>query len=104
MCNMKFTKISSVTHHVTYKRHDSCYIQATYLTLCSRDMTHVLREQDRQASAWPETHVKIRRQHVVEDGFNKLGGYRSELKGVVKVHFVNESGLDESGIVCVVRV
>ena len=55
-------------------------------------------EQDRQFSKWPETHVRIRRQHVVEDGFNKLGGFRSELKGVVKVHFVNESGLDESGI------
>jgi len=55
-------------------------------------------EQDRQSSSWPDTHVKIRRQHVVEDGFNKLGGFRSELKGVVKVHFVNESGLDESGI------
>ena len=55
-------------------------------------------EQDRQASALPETHVKIRRQHVVEDGFSKLGGFRSELKGVVKVHFVNESGIDEAGI------
>jgi len=55
-------------------------------------------DQDRQSSAWPEIRVKIRRQHVVEDGFKKLGGYRSELKGVVKVHFVNESGLDESGI------
>jgi hypothetical protein len=39
-----------------------------------------------QAAALPETHVKIRRKHVVEDGFTKLGGYRSELKGVVKVH------------------
>jgi len=55
-------------------------------------------EQDRRAAVYPETHVKIRRQHVVEDGFSKLGGFRSELKGVVKVHFVNESGLDESGI------
>ncbi len=39
-----------------------------------------------QAAALPETHVKIRRKHVVEDGFSKLGGYRSELKGVVKVN------------------
>jgi hypothetical protein len=54
--------------------------------------------EDRQSQAWPEVHVKIRRQHVVEDGFSKLNVLRGDLKGVVKVHFVNESGLDESGI------
>ena len=54
--------------------------------------------EDRQSRPWPEVHVKIRRQHVVEDGFAKLNGLQSDLKGVVKVHFVNESGLDESGI------
>ena len=54
--------------------------------------------EDRQSQAWPEVHVKIRRQHVVEDGFAKLNALRGDLKGVVKVHFVNESGLDESGI------
>jgi hypothetical protein len=54
--------------------------------------------EDRQSQAWPEVHVKIRRQHIVEDGFSKLNALRADLKGVVKVHFVNESGLDESGI------
>jgi ubiquitin-protein ligase E3 B len=54
--------------------------------------------EDRQSQAWPEVHVKIRRHHVVEDGFSKLNALRADLKGVVKVHFVNESGLDESGI------
>lgn len=38
------------------------------------------------------------RQTIVKDGFNKLGVLREQLKGTVKVHFVNESGLDESGI------
>jgi len=82
---------------------------------------------------WPETRVTIRRTHVVQDGFAKLGGLRAELKGATKVlgfgnvhtlyvretmnheskhllsrcrdtpdapqiHFVNERGLDESGI------
>lgn len=42
--------------------------------------------------------MRIRRHHIVEDGFAKLGVLRDDLKGVVKVHFVNESGLDESGI------
>jgi hypothetical protein len=34
---------------------------------------------------WPETRVTIRRTHVVQDGFAKLGGLRAELKGAAKV-------------------
>ncbi|EKX32006.1 hypothetical protein GUITHDRAFT_121825 [Guillardia theta CCMP2712] len=55
-------------------------------------------EEEKKSQQWPTSLVKIRRQRIVEDGFNKLGVLREELKGVVKVLFVNESGLDESGI------
>lgn len=94
--------------------------------------------EDKGQISFPDTHVKIRRSHIIPDGFAKLGVYREQLKGNVKVsiphsahsynhfarsalhaaqssdiscvftflanacsaqvHFVNESGLDESGI------
>lgn len=41
--------------------------------------------EDKAQISFPDTHVKIRRSHIVQDGFAKLGVYREQLKGNVKV-------------------
>ena len=43
--------------------------------------------------------VKIRRAHLLEDGYVQLSGLRPEqLKGTIRIEFVNETGLAEAGI------
>ena len=43
--------------------------------------------------------VKIRREHLLEDGYVQLGVLSPEkLKGTVRVQFVSELGLPEAGI------
>jgi len=43
--------------------------------------------------------IKIRRQHLLEDGYVQLGGLSPEqLKGTIRVEFVSEMGLAEAGI------
>ena len=47
----------------------------------------------------PTTLITVRRLRLVEDGFQQLASLPSiELKGIVRVKFVNEQGLDEAGI------
>lgn len=41
--------------------------------------------EDKGQISFPDTHVKIRRSHIIPDGFAKLGVYREQLKGNVKV-------------------
>lgn len=43
-------------------------------------------------------HVKVRRDHLVEDAFDALHAADSRLKGKIKVEFISEQGLNEAGI------
>lgn len=42
--------------------------------------------------------VRIRRDHVLLDGFNKLHHLRHKLKNRILVTFVDSSGVDEAGV------
>ena len=43
--------------------------------------------------------IKIRREHLLEDGYVQMGGLGPEqLKGTIRVEFVNSLGLSEAGI------
>ncbi len=43
--------------------------------------------------------MKIRREHLLEDGYVQLGALSVEkLKGTIRVEFVSEHGLAEAGI------
>lgn len=45
------------------------------------------------------TLVTVRRTRLVEDGYRQLAALPSRaLRGVVRVRFINEQGLDEAGI------
>lgn len=45
------------------------------------------------------THITVHRSRIVEDGYRQLAALPPlALKGVVRVHFVNEQGLSEAGI------
>lgn len=45
------------------------------------------------------TLVTVRRNRLVEDGYRQLAALPSRaLRGVVRVRFINEQGLDEAGI------
>lgn len=45
------------------------------------------------------TMITIRRSRIVEDGYQQLNSLPSQaLKGVIRVKFINEQGLDEAGI------
>ncbi|XP_015600022.1 ubiquitin-protein ligase E3B isoform X2 [Cephus cinctus] len=47
----------------------------------------------------PSTLITIHRSRIVEDGYRQLAMLPSQaLKGVIRVRFVNEQGLDEAGI------
>ncbi|KAL4202208.1 hypothetical protein AMTRI_Chr02g262500 [Amborella trichopoda] len=56
----------------------------------------------RQSSSphpFPRHNFTIRRDHIVEDGFSKLSLLSAEdLKGMIRVTFVNELGVEEAGI------
>lgn len=43
-------------------------------------------------------HVKVRRDHLVEDAFDALHAVDTKLKGKIKVEFISEQGLNEAGI------
>lgn len=50
------------------------------------------------ASARP-TLITVHRRRVLEDGYRQLAALPSHaLKGVIRVRFINEQGLDEAGI------
>ena len=53
-----------------------------------------------QACASPRpTLITIHRRRVVEDGYRQLAALPPHsLKGVIRVRFINEQGLDEAGI------
>lgn len=42
--------------------------------------------------------VLIRRDHMVEDGFARLGNLSDELKARIQIQFIDEHGLEEAGI------
>ncbi|KAK9821279.1 hypothetical protein WJX74_008357 [Apatococcus lobatus] len=44
------------------------------------------------------TFILIRRDHMVEDGFARLGNLSEELKARVQIRFIDEHGLEEAGI------
>eukprot|EP01087_Luapelamoeba_hula_P017100 TRINITY_DN5363_c0_g1_i2.p1 TRINITY_DN5363_c0_g1~~TRINITY_DN5363_c0_g1_i2.p1 ORF type:complete len:863 (-),score=106.25 TRINITY_DN5363_c0_g1_i2:130-2718(-) len=45
------------------------------------------------------THISIRRAHVLEDGFSSLNNRTpEEIKGSIKVSFINSEGLEEAGV------
>lgn len=47
----------------------------------------------------PSTLITVHRGHLVEDGYRQLATLsRNALKGIIRVKFVNEQGLDEAGI------
>lgn len=47
----------------------------------------------------PSAVVSIRRSRLLEDGYEQLSQYQgTQLKGIIRVKFVNEQGLDEAGI------
>lgn len=47
----------------------------------------------------PTTHVIIRRGHILNDGFRELARLSTEeLKGTIKINFINSHGLREAGI------
>nr|CAB3267459.1 ubiquitin-protein ligase E3B [Phallusia mammillata] len=44
-------------------------------------------------------HIRVRRSRLVEDGFDQLSNISSDaLKGIIRVKFFNDLGLDEAGI------
>uniref|UniRef100_F7A8M5 HECT-type E3 ubiquitin transferase n=1 Tax=Ciona intestinalis TaxID=7719 RepID=F7A8M5_CIOIN len=44
-------------------------------------------------------HIRVHRSRLVEDGFEKLGAMQgNKLKGIIRVKFINDLGLDEAGI------
>ena len=51
------------------------------------------------ASCNPYTLITVHRSRIVEDGYSQLNSLSAnDLKGVIRVRFVNEQGLDEAGI------
>lgn len=47
----------------------------------------------------PSTMITIHRDRLVEDGYQQLNSlFTSALKGLIRVKFINEQGLDEAGI------
>uniref|UniRef100_H2Z542 HECT-type E3 ubiquitin transferase n=1 Tax=Ciona savignyi TaxID=51511 RepID=H2Z542_CIOSA len=47
----------------------------------------------------PMVHIRIHRSRLVEDGFEQLAAMQANsLKGVIRVKFINDLGLDEAGI------
>lgn len=47
----------------------------------------------------PSTLVTVHRARIVEDGYQNLNSLPSQsLKGVIRIKFINEQGLDEAGI------
>ncbi|KAI8854456.1 hypothetical protein BC829DRAFT_359730, partial [Chytridium lagenaria] len=53
-----------------------------------------------QDEGWlqPLARVRIRRQHIFEDGFTSLNNLSSNLKGRVAITFISDQGLEEAGI------
>ena len=50
-------------------------------------------------SGHSSTLIKVHRKRILEDGFRQISAINSNcLKGVIRVGFVNEQGLDEAGI------
>ncbi|CAG8524407.1 13635_t:CDS:2 [Racocetra fulgida] len=58
-----------------------------------------LQTDDSCISDWSDTVIKIRRDHVLEDGYKQLGKLTAtKIKGRIRVMFVNETGMDEIGV------
>ncbi|GMH28043.1 hypothetical protein Nepgr_029886 [Nepenthes gracilis] len=59
-----------------------------------------VRQRDGSHSAvFARNRFKIRRDHILEDAFNQLNALSDEdLRGVIRVTFVNEFGVEEAGI------
>ncbi|CAG8551382.1 12020_t:CDS:10, partial [Racocetra persica] len=58
-----------------------------------------LQTDDSCISDWSDTVIKIRRDHVLEDGYKQLGKLTAtKIKGRIRVMFVNETGMDEVGV------
>ncbi|XP_028967961.1 ubiquitin-protein ligase E3B [Galendromus occidentalis] len=56
-------------------------------------------KQDMVPGGTESTHITVHRSRIVEDGFQQLNALTpQELKGVIRVRFVNYQGLDEAGI------
>ncbi|GAB4825610.1 E3 ubiquitin-protein ligase upl6 [Ancistrocladus abbreviatus] len=58
------------------------------------------RHRDESHSAvFPRNRFRIRRDHILEDAFNQLNALSDEdLRGVIRITFVNEFGVEEAGI------
>ncbi|CAG8645654.1 10326_t:CDS:2, partial [Scutellospora calospora] len=58
-----------------------------------------LQKNDPFSIGWSDVVIKIRRDHVLEDGYKQLGGLTTtQIKGQIRVMFVNETGIDEVGV------
>ncbi|CAG8689926.1 3463_t:CDS:2, partial [Dentiscutata heterogama] len=50
-------------------------------------------------SDWSDIVIKVRRDHVLDDGYKQLGRLTAtQIKGQIRVMFVNETGVDEIGV------
>lgn len=59
----------------------------------------VLKEGNSSHGIFTRNRFKIRRDHILEDAFNQLNALAEEdLRGVIRITFVNEFGVEEAGI------
>ncbi|KAF0449000.1 HECT-domain-containing protein [Gigaspora margarita] len=59
----------------------------------------IFREFLQNNSDWSDIVIKIRRDHVLDDGYKQLGRLTAtQIKGQIRVMFVNETGVDEIGV------
>jgi len=86
----------------TLLRHAPCMVPFTdrarvFQMLVSADRSSV-RERQERSSMGANTFFRIRRDHIIEDGFEALNGLGEDLKERLRVMFVNEWGEDEAGV------
>ncbi|KAL7071225.1 hypothetical protein ACQ4LE_009425 [Meloidogyne hapla] len=56
-------------------------------------------QQDKESFSNSNTIITVERSRIIEDGYRQLGGINTQtLKGVIRVKFINQQGLDEAGI------
>ncbi|XP_019419938.1 PREDICTED: E3 ubiquitin-protein ligase UPL6-like isoform X2 [Lupinus angustifolius] len=58
-----------------------------------------VRQRHGSQSAFTRNRFKIRRDHILEDAYNQMSQLpESDLRGLIRVNFVNEFGVEEAGI------
>nr|CAD2191708.1 unnamed protein product [Meloidogyne enterolobii] len=56
-------------------------------------------QQDKESFSNSNTIITVERSRIIEDGYRQLGGINPHiLKGIIRVKFINQQGLDEAGI------